>query len=91
MLRVALLPASVLSLVLLAKLSVTFMSLPWICRSSPYLFSFWNDGLSEFTLFTMLLVMFLAGGIALIALMRGFVILKATNVSSQSDIKPSFT
>ncbi len=91
MLRVALLPASMLSLVMLAKLSMTFMILPWLWHSGLYLFSFWNDSLSEFTFFTMLLIMFISGGTALIALMRGFVILRTTNTSSQSDINPSFT
>jgi hypothetical protein len=89
--RVALLPASTLSLVMLAKLIMTLMILPWLWHSGLYLFSFWNDSLSEFTLFTMLLVMFIAGGTVLIALMRGFVILRTTDTSSQSNMKPSFT
>jgi hypothetical protein len=72
--RVALLPATVLSLVLLAKLVMTLITLSLLWRSvSP-----WNDSLSMLVLTTMLLIMFIAGGIVLIALMRGFVVLRTT-------------
>ncbi len=89
-LRIALVPATALSLVILVKLVVTFVSFSWLWRSGLYLFSFWNDSLSELTFFTMLLVMFISGGTALIAFMRGFIILKTTNTTSQNDMTPSY-
>jgi hypothetical protein len=89
--RVALLPASVLSLVMLAKLIMTLITLPLIWRSVLYQLSPWNDSLSVFILTTMLLVMFIAGGIALIALMRGFVALKTTEPHAQTDTTAPLT
>lgn len=83
--RVALLPATVLSLVMLAKLTMTLVTLSLIWRlASP-----WNDSLSVLTLITMSLVMFTAAAIALIALMRGFVVSKAAEPYAQTDINPS--
>ncbi len=86
--RVALLPATALSLVLLAKLTLTFITLPLILHSILRPLSPWNDSFSVFTFTTMLLVMFLSGGIALIALMRGFVASKTTEPYVQSGTNP---
>jgi hypothetical protein len=91
MLRVALFPASVLSLVMLTKLIMTLIILPLIYRSAVSPISLWNDSFSTFTLFAMLLIMFLSGGMVLLALLRGFVILKTTDAISHTDMKPSFT
>ena len=86
--RIALLPATALSLVVLAKLTMTFITLPLILHSILYTLSPWNDSLSVFTFTAMLLVMFIAGGIALIALMRGFVALKTAEPYVQSGTNP---
>jgi hypothetical protein len=89
--RFVLFPASALSLVMLAKLVVTLIILPFIYRSFLYSFSSWNDGLSKLILVAMLLVMFLAGGVVLFALIRGFVVSKTASRSSQNDIEAYFT
>jgi hypothetical protein len=89
--RVALLPACVLSIVMLAKLIVILMTLPLIWRSALYQLSPWDDSLSMFILTTMLTVMFVAGGIALIALMRGFVTLKTTEPYAQTNTTSPLT
>ena len=82
--RVALLPATALALVMLAKLIMTLITLSLLWRlASP-----WNDSLSVLTLTTMLFVMFIAAAIALIALMRGLVVLKAAEPYTQTDISP---
>jgi hypothetical protein len=88
--RVALLPATLLSLVMLAKLILTFITLPFIVHSMLRTLSPWNENISVFILTTMLLVMFIAGGIALIALMRGFVALRMTDPYVQDDTSPPF-
>jgi hypothetical protein len=85
--RVALLPATLLSLVMLAKIILTFITLPLILHSmlrtlSPY------ESLSVFIFTMMLLVMFVAGGIALLALMRGFVALRTTESYTQNGASP---
>ena len=84
--RVALVPAIALSLVMFTRIAMTVVTLPLILRSALHPFSPWNGGLSVLLLTTMLLVMFIAGGIALLALMRGFVALKTAEPSSQSTI-----
>lgn len=86
--RVALLPAIALSLVMLAKLILTLIMLPLILHSVLRPLSPWSDSFSGFTSVTMLFVMFVAGGIALIALMRGFVISKMTESYTQNDPNP---
>jgi hypothetical protein len=88
--RIALLPATVLSLVMLTKLIMTLIMLPLIWQSVLLSLSPW-DSLSVFTLTTMLLVMFIAGGIMLIALMRGFVALKTTEPYTQTDANSALT
>jgi hypothetical protein len=88
--RVAFLPALALSLVMLARIIMTVLTLPLILRPSLHPFSPWNDGLSVLTLTTMLLVMFVAGGMALLALIRGFVALKTAEPSSPA-IDPLLT
>ncbi len=85
--RVALLPATLLSMVMLAKIILTFITLPLILHSmlrtlSPY------ESLSVFIFTMMLLVMFVAGGIALLALMRGFVALRTTEPYTQNGASP---
>jgi hypothetical protein len=85
--RVAFFPATVLSLAMLAKLIMTTITLPLIWRSM--LLSPWNDSLSALILTTMLFVMFIAGGTALIALMRGFVALKTAEPYAQTNINSS--
>ncbi|MBV9229772.1 MAG: hypothetical protein JOZ18_10700 [Chloroflexi bacterium] len=89
--RVALLPASILSLVMLAKLIMTLSILPLILRSVLDPLSSWNDSLVVFTLTPMLLVMFAAGGIVLVALMRGFVAVKTTEPYTQTDTTSPLT
>ena len=82
--RTALLPATALSLVMLTKLIITLVTLPLLLHSILHTLSPWNDSLSIFTFTTMLLVMFVAGGIVLIALLRGFVATKTTELYAQS-------
>ncbi len=89
--RVALFPAIALSLVMFARIFMTVVTLPLILRSALHPFSPWNGGLSVLPLTTMLLVMFVAGGMALLALMRGFVALKTAEPSSQPTIDPLLT
>jgi hypothetical protein len=86
--RVALFPAIALSLVMFARILLTVVTLPLILRSTLHSFVPWNDGFSIFTLSFMLFVMFLAGGIVLLALLRGFVALKASESYAQSAIDP---
>jgi hypothetical protein len=76
---------------MLARIIMTVLTLPLILRPSLHPFSPWSDGLSVLTLTTMLLVMFIAGGIALLALIRGFVALKTVERSSQFAIDPLLT
>jgi len=76
--RIALFPATVLSLVMLTKLMITFAMLPLIWQSALRSFLFWNDNLSILILTTTLLTMFVSAVIALVALMRGFIALKTT-------------
>jgi hypothetical protein len=71
--RIALLPATVLSLVMLAKILITLTMLPLIWRSMSYSLSSWDASLSMVTLSTMLFIMFASGCLVLIALVRGFV------------------
>ena len=89
--RVALLPATILSLVMLTKLCIIFITLPMMSRSVLYPLSPWNDNLSIVILTMMLLVMFMAGGTALISLMRGFVTLKMTESSIQNEAVSALT
>jgi hypothetical protein len=74
--RIALLPATVLSLAMLAKILITLTMLPLIWRSMSYSLSPWSDSLSVVTLTTMLLIMFIAGALVLIALIQGFAVSK---------------
>jgi hypothetical protein len=83
--RVLLLPASILSLVMLAKLTMTLSALPLIWRSALHSLLPWSDSFSVLTLVIMLLVMFIAGGIALTALMHGFVTMKTAVPYAQAD------
>jgi hypothetical protein len=89
--RIALFPASVLSLVMLAKLMITFAMLPLIWQSALRLFLVWNDNLSIIILTTTLLTMFVSAVIALVALMRGFVALKTTEPYIQTNTNPTLT
>jgi hypothetical protein len=83
--RVALIPATILSLVMLIKLVMTTITLSLVWSSMQRLILPWNAGLSMLTLTTMIPVMFIAGGITLITLMRGFIALKTTEPYAQND------
>ena len=83
--RVALIPATVLSLVMLVKLIMTVVTLSLIWSSTLHLISPWNDGLSVLTFTTTLPVMFIAGAITLVTLMRGFIAVKTDEPYAQTD------
>ncbi len=83
--RVALIPATVLSLVMIVKLIMTVVTLSLVWSSTLHLISPWNDGLSVLTFTTTLPVMFIAGAITLITLMRGFIALKTDEPYAQTD------
>src|SRR6266705_1742444 len=83
--RVALVPATILSLVMLVKLIMTLVTLSLVWSTMQRLILPWNAGLSMLALTTMLPVMFIAGGITLITLMRGFIALKTTAPYTQPD------
>ena len=70
---------------MLAKLIMTIVTLSLIWSSMQRLISPWNASLSILTLTTMLPVMFIAGGITLITLMRGFIALKTSEPYAQTD------
>jgi hypothetical protein len=83
--RVALVPATVLSLVMLVKLIMTVVTLSLIWSSMLRLISPWNNSLAVFTFTATLPVMFIAGAITLITLMRGFIALKTDEPYAQTD------
>jgi hypothetical protein len=74
--KIALVPATLLSIVMLTKVFIILTMLPLLVRSMTHPFSPWADSFSAFTLISMLLILFLSGGLTLIALLRGFVALK---------------
>jgi hypothetical protein len=74
--KIAIVPATFLSIVMLTKLFIILTMLPLLSRSLIHPFSPWLDNFSAFTLTSMLLMMFLSAGIAFIALLRGVVALK---------------
>lgn len=83
--RMALLPATALSLVMLAKLVMTIITLSLLWSSMQRLVSPSDVSLSTFTLTATLPVMFVAGGITLITLMRGFIALTTAEPFAQPD------
>src|SRR6185437_3696227 len=89
--RIALFPATVLSLVMLAKLMITLAMLPLIWQAALRSFLFWNDNLSILILTTTLLTMFVSAGLVLIALMRGLVVLKTIEPYVQTNTNPPLT
>lgn len=83
--RIALIPATMLSLVMLVKLTMTVITLSLVWSSMVRLISPWNDGFSMLAVTSMVPVMFIAGGIALITLMRGFIAVKTDEPYAQPD------
>jgi hypothetical protein len=83
--RVALIPATVLSLVMLVKLIMTVITLSLLWSSMLRLISPWDNSLAIFTFTATIPVMFIAGAITLITLMRGFVVLKTAEPYAQTD------
>ena len=84
---VALIPATLLSLVMLLKLTTTMlMGLPVFS-----LIAAGNMFSAGLTSITTLFVMVMAAGIALLALMRGFIVLKNGESVAQEEINPPLT